>query len=503
MRLRLATKLSWAILGIVALSIISSGVAWYAAWRVNRRLDLNSKQALPDARVEELAMLVHERNNLIAAYLLDSDSPKWETRLHELQSRFDRWLTAVHAGANAPEQKTLIAQLQRAWEDLDARQNDVIALSKQGKPAAAKTLLLTEINGRLTREIDSLGDQLIAANDANLRGAIARADWRIRLATWVVVVSAVLSLVLGGLLLWLLFYRILYPLRGFVADAQLFRGEREEQGKLSDDDELHRMANYLRNLMSDVNDTRSRLERSRDRLLAAEKLASVGRLAASVAHEIRNPLTAIKMWLFSIRESAEGNGELNRKLGIVSEEIERLESIVRHFLEFSRPPAVQPRPQDTTVLVGQTLEFLAPRLAEARVRLERAPDGNLPPVLADAAQFRQVLINLIGNAIDAMPDGGVLRIQSASEKDPEGLPMVVMRIADTGCGMPPEIQRRVFEPFFTTKETGTGLGLCIAAQVMARHGGALALESSTDRGTTFAIWIPIVLENDHGKNTRR
>ena len=167
---------------------------------------------------------------------------------------------------------------------------------------------------------------------------------RVRMTTWVVGISGTLSLSLGGFLLWLFFYRVLFPLRGMVADARLFRGDRSDHSNDSDVDELRIMGNHLRNLMSDVSDTRSRLEHSRDRLMAAEKLASLGKLAASVAHEIRNPLTAIKMWLFSIREAAEGNAELDRKLRIVSEEISRLESIVRDLLEFSRPPALHRQP---------------------------------------------------------------------------------------------------------------------------------------------------------------
>ena len=143
------------------------------------------------------------------------------------------------------------------------------------------------------------------------------------------------------MLLWLFFYRVLFPLRGMMADAQLFRGDRCDGGKHPEEDELRAMGNHLRSLMSDMTDTRSRLEHSRSRLLAAEKLASVGRLAATVAHEIRNPLTAIKMWLFSIQEAAQGNADLCRKLGIISEEITRLESIIRNFLEFSRPMDTQ------------------------------------------------------------------------------------------------------------------------------------------------------------------
>ena len=114
--------------------------------------------------------------------------------------------------------------------------------------------------------------------------------------------------------------------------------------------------------------------------------------------------------------------------------------------------------------------------------------------MADAAQLKQVLLNLLGNAADAMAGGGEIRITSNAEKDADGRPMVVVRICDTGPGMPQDIQCRIFEPFFTTKEKGTGLGLCIAAQVMARHGGGLVLESSTEKGTTFAVWMPIAPE---------
>jgi signal transduction histidine kinase len=283
-----------------------------------------------------------------------------------------------------------------------------------------------------------------------------------------------------------------------VADTQLFHSQRDDRPIYSGIDELHLIGNHLRNLLSDMSDTRSQLERSHDRLAAVQKLASVGKLAACVAHEIRNPLTAIKMWLFSIQESTQGDAELGRKLGIVSEEIMRLENIVRRFLEFSRPPAIRCQPLDVCAVIRQTLELLGPRLAEANVTVEQTCKGELPRVMADAAQLKQVLLNLLGNAVDAMPGGGEIRVDSTTARDADGQPMVVVRVCDSGSGMPRDVQDRVFEPFFTTKENGTGLGLCIAAQVMARHDGALVLESSTEMGTTFAVWIPTAAENRGG-----
>jgi signal transduction histidine kinase len=503
MRLRLATKFSWSILGIVVLSIVSSGVAWYVAWRVNRRLELNARIALPDVRVEEMEMLFHQRSSLIAAYLLDGNAA-WLKRLDQLQPRFREWIDAVrHAGQVPPEEASLLTDLQSAWNDFDARQSETLSLYKQNQIAQAKSVLLGQIDGRIAERIDGLSGKLIDSINRNIRASIARADWRIHLATWVVIVSGILSLGLGAWLLWLLYYRVLFPLRGIVADARIYRGESESDRARSPEDELHLMGLHLRNLMSDVSDTRSRLAQSRDRLAAAEKLASVGRLAASVAHEIRNPLTAIKMWLFSIHEATRGDSKLDRKLGIVSEEIGRLENIVRHFLEFSRPPAIRPQPLEIQAAICQTLELLRPRLAEARVCVENTCPAELPLAMADAEGLKQVLLNLVGNAIDAMPGGGELRIRASAETGDDAAPMVVVRIGDSGSGMSEEVQWHVFEPFFTTKDTGTGLGLCIAAQVMARHGGALILESSSASGTTFAVWIPAALENVHGKNSGR
>ena len=384
MRPRLATKFLWTILGIVGLSILSSLVTLYSAWRIDLRLEQAARESVPAARAED----------------------------------------------------------------------------------------------------------------------VQRAEARVRMTTWVVGASAALSLALSGFLLWLFFYRVLFPLRGMVADAELFRRDRPDKSQDSDVDELRIMGHHLRNLMSDVSDTRSRLEHSRDRLMAAEKLASVGKLAASVAHEIRNPLTAIKMWLFAIRETAEGNAELDRKLRIISEEIERLESIVRNLLEFSRPPALDKQPHSVAEMIEQTLVLISPRLAERRIHVLQPIEKGLPPVIADASQFRQVLLNLFENAMDAMPEGGEIQVTTNVENDANGQSMAVVRVRDTGHGMPLDVQRRVFEPFFTTKELGTGLGLCIAARVMARHGGALVLESSTDKGTCFAVWVPVAKEAGNGQDTR-
>ncbi len=503
MRLSLATRFSLTILGVVALAVGSTLVTWFAAWRVHVRLDLARQENRHGVRAEEAEISLLEGNNLIASYLLDKGNPAWEEKFRALKPRFHDWIATVRntipdAEKEEEEKKDLLL-LERTWEELEARREEVIALGKQGQMERARAILVTEIDGRLTKEAHDLCRSLIAIHEQSSGKSLERAGERTHEITWVVGVSSMLTFVLGGFLLWLFFYRVLFPLRGMVADTQFYRRDHPTVGKASEQDELRMMGNHLRKLMSDVSDTRSRLEHSRNQLLVAEKLASVGKLAASLAHEIRNPLTAMKMWLFSIEEGVQGNADLGRKLGIISEEIGRLETIVRNFLDFSRPQTLHSQSQDIGAVINQTLDLLSPRLRGDRICATYTPRPALPHVMADADQLKQVLLNLLGNAADSMACGGEIHITCHAERDADGRPMVVVRICDTGSGMPQDVQHRIFEPFFSTKEKGTGLGLCIAAQIMARHDGGLVLESSTEKGTTFAIWVPIALQDGSSK----
>ncbi len=550
MRLTLATRFSATVLGVVALAIGSSLATLYGAWRLNQRLDEIGREDLASVRAEDVEVALLQGNDLIASYLLDKSGraersvPRaaggrdWEKEYRQLQPFVPNWIGTVRKTMNMPDDEQLVlARLERTWTELDARREEAIALGKNGEVDKARSVLLNEVQGRLSAELRGLCGQLIAIHEQHSTTTVWHAARRIRVTTWLVGIAGAMTLLLGAGLLWLFFYRVLRPLRGMVADAEMFHGNDLRRGPLSAEDELRLMGDHLRNLMSTVSDTRSRLEWSRHRLLAAEKLASVGRLAAGLAHEIRNPLTAMKMWLFSLQEAVHGNADLGRRLAIVSEEIARLEGIVRDFLEFSRPAPPQCQPHDLGGIVEQTLELLAPRLQGAKVRViwEGAATANgdspifanrmaagqssvpdaaqpaktgivprsaLPPVMVDAGQIKQVLLNLLGNAVDAMPGGGEIRVTAATEKYADGRAMLVVRICDTGPGIPPDVQLRVFEPFFSTKEDGTGLGLCVAAQVMARHGGGLVLESSTEQGTTFAVWLPLAQEVLHAQDSR-
>jgi signal transduction histidine kinase len=231
---------------------------------------------------------------------------------------------------------------------------------------------------------------------------------------------------------------------------------------------------------------RTKLVESQTLMERHEKLASLGMLAAGVAHEIRNPLTAIKAALFIQQKKFRPGSEEYNDVGVVEREILRLERIVNDFLLFARPT----EPELAIVLVEQLLsetqKFLAPQLARANIQLVLEP---APPmqIRADAAQIKQVLINLVQNAADSIEQDGLVKLSARRDRKNN---VIVLEVTDNGKGIAPEIEKRLFDPFFTTKDTGTGLGLSIAASIIQKHGGTLQYQTQVHHGTTFGIVLP-------------
>lgn len=487
MRPTLATKISTAVLGVVFLALMTSGVALYSSWKINELLITTVQDNLPSVRAaEELEIALLEQRGMVGSYILDGGNREWLVELPERERSFREWLDQARSTAHTPREQRILDELTDVYRQYLSQRSRVISLYEAGETSQARSILLDDVYELYLRAY-RLCETFIEANIASVDRSTTSASRQVRGAALLTALAGVVTLALGLFLLWLFFAGVLIPLRRMIGEAKAFAGERAA----SQGDELHAVGDYLRTLMSDMAVTRNNLRASEAKLSTAEKLASVGKLAAGVAHEIRNPLTAIKMWLFSIRGSRPSDAELDRKLGIVSEEVVRLENIVRDFLEFSRPASLKRAGHDLRSIVATTLELLRCRFDDEKIQLVIEPCAEPVRVLADSEQLRQVLINLANNAIDATPAGGEVHVKVAVESIGQAEPMAVVRIRDTGGGMPADVREQIFDPFFTTKEGGTGLGLSIAAQIMARHEGRLLLESTTDRGTTLSIWIPL------------
>src|SRR6185369_229517 len=219
------------------------------------------------------------------------------------------------------------------------------------------------------------------------------------------------------------------------------------------------------------------------RTLRAERLAAVGTMAAGFAHEVRNPLNSASLQL-TLLERRLQRGDVTRDavlpvMQIVKDEIQRLERMVRDFLAFAQPRAIDPQPTDLNDLIHSVLTLVAPESEAAHVQTGAELDETLPPVPADVERMRQVLLNLIRNGIEAMPDGGRLTLRSRRAGAEAELD-----VDDTGQGFAEDLP--IFDAFFTTKEHGTGLGLAIVHRIVSDHGGTIRVRSGKD-GTCFSV----------------
>jgi two-component system, sporulation sensor kinase E len=247
--------------------------------------------------------------------------------------------------------------------------------------------------------------------------------------------------------------------------------------------------------------------------IESERSQALTLLAASVAHEIGNPLNALSIHLQLLEREARKLKKLvpeirasgrekeassvsadvmdvalktEQYLNVAKGEIQRLDYIITQFLQAIRPAQPQVRPASLNAVVRETLELLRPELENRGLRVNEKLDHKLPDAPFDAAQIKQVLVNLCKNALQAMTRGGVLTLCTEARED--GVCLVV---ADTGGGIPQEMLNRIFEPFYTTKKKGSGLGLMIVQRIVRDHGGRIQLESNVGQGTTFRIWLPL------------
>jgi signal transduction histidine kinase len=227
------------------------------------------------------------------------------------------------------------------------------------------------------------------------------------------------------------------------------------------------------------------LEGTVETLRRADRLATLGTLAAGMAHEIRNPLGAIGGALEILDGDFPAQHPRREFVDILRREIDRLNTISGRYLDYARPQAPQLRPVDLNACVGSSVDLVGRSAGRSGVRVETALAPSLPQALADPLQIHQALVNLLLNGIQAMDGGGLLEVTTAQE--PSG---VSVTVRDHGPGLPPEAGEKIFEPFFSTKPGGTGLGLAIARRIAVAHGGALSAESEPGGGARFRLLLP-------------
>jgi signal transduction histidine kinase len=445
----LAVRLRLLGLGL-AVAVLGATIAGLM-WNFQRQTgEVRAKLANIDTESGEIAAQFKDRfreiTNARLQYAVSHEQAVWQHFLEATQA-LSQWIDEQGHRLTTKEERDLLLQVKRALEEYHRTIGQIPgepnATASSGDSLAAYTRVRAE-----SHHLFDLGESLASAHYRSRNQLLAETRQRVDGLRWSVLGLLGLLFVFGVALAAIAYRDLIAPLRLKLIESQML-AERQE------------------------------------------KLASLGMLAAGVAHEIRNPLTAIKAALFIQQKRFAAGSPEYADSEVVQREISRLEKIVNDFLRFARPADPTLTVMASDELLREVQQFFAAQADKAGIRL--ALETVEAPVRADASQMKQVLINLVQNAVESTERGGTVTLRNRRERKPlagADRPVVILEVADTGKGIPPEVAKRLFDPFFTTKDTGTGLGLSIAARIVEKHHGALQYQTLTNRGTTFGVVLP-------------
>ena len=330
------------------------------------------------------------------------------------------------------------------------------------------------------RRLHALADTVARSMDALSQAAY------VRQARAVYALLTLSLLTLGvGVLVSIHIRQLLTPLARVTERVRsVARGDLTPQPVTPTDDEIGELAAAFEQMVTSVS-------RAQSRAVANERLAAIGKMAAHVTHEIRNPLSSIGLNIELLEEElgnegSRSGGESAALLAAIAREVERLRLLSEEYLRLARLPSPRMEAEDVAAAVRDVVTFARPEIERARCTVTLTADGPIPPALFDEGQIRQALLNLLRNAREAMPEGGPIEVVVK----PDGM-SVSISIDDRGGGIADDIRARVFDPFFSTKGEGTGLGLAITRQIIEAHGGTVQAEARDGGGTSFRITLPI------------
>jgi len=451
---RLTAPLCWRLLGLTLVLLLGGGLI---GWTVNRtwtRLaELQQEFVAMEAESFYLGIRLRsglERlNGALLRFQLSKADPDERDRFYREARNLTELITRTNPLLGTAEEHELVKEVDLAYQNYLTNAAPLLDKSVRAVRRDSAAEVSDQIR-EISAPLHSLCERLVKAQKASWNTFLDRSHGVLEELWQSALVTLLLLLTFAAVLFCLAYRATVAPLR-------------------------HQLS-----------ETRSVLERQ-------EKLASLGTLAAGVAHEIRNPLASLKFRLFSLKQCLPAAFTSHEDVTVIDEEINRLERIIKDFLQFARPsdPTMG---ETTTQQVLRTVHDLLKSQLEARgIQLVLEP-GERVGLRADKQQLEQVLINLVQNAADSLEAGGgtiTLRgRQGAARLDGRSTPAVILEVADTGKGIPPEVQERLFDPFFSTKAGGTGLGLPISERIIEKHGGLIQFQTQVNRGTTFQIVLP-------------
>jgi signal transduction histidine kinase len=475
-----------AVVSIIMIGL-AFGAAWYVRWTQKNQSQLMKNNVASVHAAQELEISIREVRTQFDRYLITYER-KYLTPVDRMRDRTAKALDRVEELANTQTELDLVRRIRGGYEHFFDEYEKVIANPPPDTPYLKIAELIDTV---LTKEILEPAHEYLKLNEGMLTKASEENE----------ALAARLTIGLIGLGLFGAFGGML---GGWVLAAAVRRTLQQTETQLQRAaDQLAQAVppdrrnppsgttgtDALQRVSESVNVVLDRLRQSEKDALRAEQLAWVGQMAAGIAHEVRNPLMAIKLLVQAAATPRGGRGFRLRDLQVLEEEIVRVEQIISSFLDFARPPRPEKRSVDVIRLAESAAEGVRPRAEVQGVEITVVAPSEPVVISADENQIRQVLYNLMFNAIDVLPDGGEVMVRANIEDGPEGAEFV-LTVEDDGPGLPAGLGERIFEPFVSTKETGLGLGLSICRRIIESHNGTLSAANRPGGGAIFTVRLP-------------
>jgi signal transduction histidine kinase len=390
----------------------------------------------------------------------------------------DRW-----RGELKPDEMALADGVAGIQRQIVAVSESVFSLADAGHRVEAYRLAQRELRGRLQPALTQMNREIYRrARESSVKGAYSRLEEILAAEGRTLLAIIALALAVGLAASWLISRSLARPVAELTrAMAVVGAGDLDHPIRATSRDEIGDLARALDRMTA-------QLRESRQQLVQAEKLASIGEMSTAVAHGLRNPLASLRAAAQLVRRHP-GSPSATEHLDAIIEEVDRLDRRISHLLSFSRPAPFRPVIESIPRLIEELLPAVTQPIREQQVELEMAVPPTLPPVRVDPMQVEQAILEIVSNALDAMPAGGRLRI-GAFVADGAAPGDVVVEVTDTGGGIPGDVLPSVCEPFFTTRQEGTGLGLAIAKRYIEQNGGRLEIATRPGVGTTVRVRLP-------------
>lgn len=473
---------------ILAVGMLTVAYTFNLQKKIEKKFELTQKSI---SNAKELEVELFNLRNFTFIYI-DDKSKEWIDSISVRKKNLIIFLERARKDVNSTEEANLINQISGLLSNYELNLNSAKLLANQNNLSQANALLTHSAKDLLGTIHEKIRLYINLNQESNLKNQteIARSTkiiFNVMLALGIggVIVGIFLGWVISKIL-FIPFKQLMVTIRDASSEAVI------ESMNISEGDELEELSKRIKELIEKINTTQEDLKKNKQLLQYSNKHSVLGKVAPTIAHEIRNPLTAIKMLIYSMKKEEQDQQILEKDINIILSEIDRVEDFIKNFLKFAKPTDPDFIKSNPALIISEVIILLKSRFKEKKISVEFVDENSNYEVMADSGQLKQLFMNLLINALEAIPHEGNITIYSKVETQSEKQYLKIS-VEDTGPGIPENIIKSLFEPFVKGNEQGVGLGLSISQNIATMHHGWIQAENKPNKaGAIFNVFLPIV-----------